>query len=330
MLILSDKAPENGESDKDFWAESLETDQPMGIFAIAGAAAAIISKPARKKSKATIRIKGGPGSGHFSHAGRPGQVGGSQPKGGSVGNRAPMPKANPDGTDTMSMYMYPDGTWTPERQALHDKIIAHFFQGKTPVETPTSYMMGGGPASGKSTLLSQGLVSLPENSVLAAGDEIKAMLPEYGDGANAPFVHEESSYLAKKIAAMAAASKYNVVVDGTGDGGIRSVTSKVEALKPYGQKVVGIYVTVDTETAVQRSRARAQQTGRYMPEAVLRENHRGVSAVFPWILSSGVFDNVRLYDTNGSSPKLILEGSGVNYTVYDQAAVMRFMNKARE
>lgn len=283
--------------------------------------------PPVKKKTAKLRLKGGAGSGHFQHAGRPGMVGGSAPGKGTGDFQGE--KANPDGKDTMEQYMNPDGTWTAERQALHDKIIAHFFQGKTPVDDPVSYMMGGGPASGKSTLLSLGLVNIPENSVLAAGDEIKAMLPEYDNGKQAPFVHEESSYLSKIIADKASDEGYNVILDGTGDGGIRSVSSKVEMMGGRGQEVVGIYVTVDTETAVQRSISRAKQTGRYMPESVLRENHRGVSAVFPWILSSAVFDRVELYDTNGDTPKLIVKGTGNDIQILDQGAYNKFLDKAR-
>jgi hypothetical protein len=67
MLIISKPEDVNGESDKDFWKSVLETDEPLGIFAVAGAAATQLQSVE----------KGGKGSGHFGHRGRPGQIGGS-------------------------------------------------------------------------------------------------------------------------------------------------------------------------------------------------------------------------------------------------------------
>lgn len=270
-----------------------------------------------------IRTKGGPGSGHFGHSGRSGKLGGSLPGKGGI----TYPKANPDGLDTLEQYQNPDGTWTEERQKLHNEMIAHFFEGKTPVDNPQSYMMGGGPASGKTTLLNSGLVNIPENAVLAAGDDIKAMLPEYENGANAPFVHEESAYLAKVVMEKASSENYNVIYDGTGDGGIRSLRSKVDKLSKNGQPVHGVYVTVDIDTAINRSLARANATGRYMPSSVLVANHKAVSNVFPEIIKSGGLASVRLYDTGGVSPVLIASASGSTLIVHDVTLYNDFLDK---
>lgn len=278
--------------------------------------------------KVTIRFKGGEGSGNYNHAGRPGEVGGSQPENGSTALSNDYPKANPDGKDTMEQYMNADGTWTKERQALHDKIKASFFEGKKPVDNPVSYMLGGGPAAGKSTLVNSGLISLPENMVLAAGDDIKAMLPEYDGGKQAHFVHEESSYLAKQIMQEASAKKYNVLMDGTGDGSPQGVASKIKQLSMAGQPVRGIYVTVDVETAVQRNIDRAKRTGRYLPESVLRENHAAVSAVFPTIAMSGLFQTVDLYDTSSGKAIRIAHAESKKLDVIDKTAWQKFLDKA--
>lgn len=259
--------------------------------------------------------KGGPGSGHFDHAGRPGKVGGSAPSKRVVSK---YPKSNPEGKDTFEQYRNADGTWTKEREALHNEIINHFFDGKTPVDDPTSYVLGGGPAAGKSTLLREQYGDLPENMVLANSDEIKEMLPEYGGGTNAPFVHEESSYLSKKIAYQAANNSYNVIMDGTGDGEIPSLKKKIKAMSPLGQQVIGIYVTVDVDTAVKRSMARAERSGRYVPESVIRFTHMMISRIYPEIISGDLYDNVNLYDTNGPEPKLIASEVGTNFTILDK------------
>ena len=277
--------------------------------------------------KVIIRFKGGEGSGNYNHAGRPGEVGGSQPD----NEATPLsnyPKANPDGKDTMEQYMNADGTWTKERQALHEKIIYSFFDGKKPVDNPTSYMLGGGPASGKSTLLRSGMVTLPENIVLANPDEVKTMLPEFENGKGSSFVHEESSYVAKQIIQRAASQKYNVVVDGTGDGGIDGLMKKVKTLSQAGAPVRGIYVTVDTDTAVARSLERAKNTGRWVPESFIRESHAAISAVFPTIAMSGVLDSVDLYDTNSGKAIRIAHAEGRKFTVDNAALWKRFIDKA--
>jgi len=276
------------------------------------------------ESKEYIVIKGGPGSGFHGHAGRPGQVGGS-----SSSNVFSGKMINPNGIDTQSQYMYENGNWTPERKALHQKIIDKFFYGRTPVENPTSYILGGGPASGKTTLLRSGLVDVPENSVLAAGDDIKALLPEY-ESKGAVFVHEESSYLSKLIAKKAASESYNVVMDGTGDSSLKSLASKVASMSSLGQSVEGIYVTVDVNTAIARSLERARMTGRYMPESVLRENHRLVSHIFPSLAESGMLARIRLFDTSYPSPKLVVSAIGANLTVHDVEDYRRFLYKANE
>ena len=277
------------------------------------------------------------------HKGIPGHRGGSLPGNATGGNTTAKvtvkkPKVylpyNTQGNDTYTKFRLPDGSWTPERQALHDEIKKKIFAGKTPVSTPVSYVLGGGTASGKSTLLKSGRVTLPENIVTVDADVIKGMLPEYSeslaknDVSAAAFVHEESSYLAKSIAAEAAANSYNVVLDGTGDNSIASISKKVESLRELGQSVMGIYVTSDVDVAIERSIARAIRTGRYVPESVIRFNHASVSNVFPKIIEKGLFDNLQLYDTSSGEVVLVGSGSRSKFKVIDPAAYARFLSKA--
>lgn len=241
--------------------------------------------------------------------------------------------ANPKGKDTEEQYRTPDGGWTPERKALHDQIVADFKKGKTPVDDPTSYMMGGGPAAGKSSLLKSGQVEIPENTVKVDSDEIKGMLPEYqsmlasGDSKAATFVHEESSYLSKRLAAESSREGYNVMLDGTGDNSIESLRSKVEMLRNRGQKVVGIYASVPTDVAVARSNDRAERTGRYVPEVFIRGTHASVSRVVPEAVREGLFDEVTVYDTTGRTPRKLLSSVGAKSTVHDQVGWDTFVAK---
>jgi predicted ABC-type ATPase len=258
-------------------------------------------------------------------AGQPG--GGRWASSGGVGGFRGEP-ANPDGKDTLEQYRNADGSWTPERQALHDRIKSTFFEGKTPVDNPQAWIMGGGPAAGKSSLLRKGLEKIPENHVLANSDEVKVLLPEYKTKGRqgAAFVHEESSYLAKQIAQEAADRGYNVLLDGTGDSRIEKLAKKVQMMGGKG-KVHGIYVTVDPDEAVRRSMKRAERTGRWVPESVIRGSHAGVSRVFPTAEHLDLFKSLRLYDNNGSSPRLIAEEVGGKLNVLDQAAYDDFLSK---
>jgi len=241
-------------------------------------------------------------------------------------------KANPVGKDTHDQYRRPDGSFTPERQALHNKIKEKILAGRTPVKDPVAYMMGGGPAAGKSSMLRSGGVKVPENTVLIDSDAIKAELPEYQemtaakDTNAATFVHEESSYLSKEILKEASSAKYNIMLDGTGDNGIKSLTAKIEMMRAGGQKVVGMYATCSTDDAVSRSMSRAEKTGRYVPEAFIREIHAAVSRVLPEAIKGGLYDEVQVYDTSGGL-NLIASAKGTSLTVHDAAGWKRFTDK---
>ena len=77
--------------------------------------------------------------------------------------------------DTLEKYTRPDGTLTPERAALHQRIISGILAGHKPQDHPVATFFGGGPAAGKSTALK----STHPDSAHIDPDEIKAQLPEY-------------------------------------------------------------------------------------------------------------------------------------------------------
>jgi predicted ABC-type ATPase len=233
----------------------------------------------------------------------------------------------PEGT--MGVFRRSDGSWDPERQKLHKKIIDSHFEGKKPVSDPQSFIMGGGPGAGKSFILRTGVGDIPDNHILANSDNIKAMLPEYDGGAGAPFVHEESSYLSKAVAKRAADEKYNIVMDGTGDNSLKNLTKKVKMMGGGERPVTGIYVTVDVETAVARSIARTRKTGRSVPEAVVRVIHASVSKVLPQAMKVGLFESVELYSSNFTPSKLIAKAVGSTITVLDSVAYNKFVEKGQ-
>lgn len=263
------------------------------------------------------------------------------PKGSEIGGRwiaagvAARKSAGLPPEDTMTRYMRSDGTWEPERQLLHDEIVAKYFEGKTPVSNPKAYLIGGAPASGKSTLIRSGELNMEENIIAADGDGIKLLLPEMQEGLEqgdlgiAAVVHEESSYLSKLIAKEAGAGGYNVYMDGTGDNSLTSLISKVDNLRAGGQFVEAIYVTIDVDTAVERAWARAAKTGRMVPEAIIRLAHASVSRVVPQAVAAGIFDKFSLWDTSFSPAQKIAEAWGSDLVILNQEAYNKFLEKGK-
>ena len=196
--------------------------------------------------------------------------------------------------------------------------------------------MGGGLASGKSTVINSGQVQLPQGHALIDPDEIKGQIPEYQagshlrDGKAAAYAHEESSDVAGKVRDTAMANKSHIVVDGTGDSGYAKMAAKVEAAKTKGYKAVAHYVTVDTDEAVRRAMARAAKTGRMVPESVIRGTHREVSRIVPEAIKNGLFHELAVYDTEsneGEPPVKIAEAHGTQLTVHHPERWQKFLDK---
>lgn len=261
------------------------------------------------------RELGGPGSGNFGHAGRPGKVGGSAPSPISQPSSA-YPIAFDNAMDTQQRFKV-GNRYTPERQALHEAIVAKHLEGTTPVEHPVATFLGGGMASGKSTILEQEKIG-GENTVQIDADKIREDLPEYretkmSDPMAATFVHEEASDITKLLMRRAADTKRNMLIDGGGDSSVEKLAQKANALRSAGHEVHGTYVSLPTDIAMQNMLRRAAITNRYVPETVLRTMHRQVSRVFPAAVQAGVFDTVQLFDTelfeNGrAQPRLVMRG----------------------
>ncbi len=242
-----------------------------------------------------------------------------------------------DTLDSQTYYKGATGHYDAARTALHEQMLAGIFAGKTPVDHPVVTILGGGPASGKSTIVDSGLLGIPANSVYVNPDDIKTQLPEYkamvdeGLGTKASaFVHEEGSEVSKIALGRAIAGKYNTVYDTTGDSSLKSVVGKVEAMRAAGATINADYVTCDTETAWQRALGREQATGRGVPESYLRATHASVSEIVPLGIDARLWDNFRLWDTNGSQPVLVASYADKGpLTIHDQAACDAFVAKAK-
>ena len=268
------------------------------------------------------------------------------------GYKAGVPESVTFGRETLTPehslwhHLVPDGRGgyepSEERAYLHQQIINQVTEGVPQSSDPTFYMLGGGPASGKSTFLKSGATDTPDkaNAVHVNADDIKAMLPENPRMVNggdadffnaASFSHEESSMLAKRVQDRAIENKQNIVLDGTGDSAINKLASKVESARQNGYKVNGVYVSVPTEVAWSRSVKRALGASkRYVPKAVVEETHRAVSGTLRQAVEGGLFDKISLWDNTGSAPKLVGSGSGNDFMISDSDAWQAFLAKENE
>lgn len=242
--------------------------------------------------------------------------------------------ANASGLDTQQRFKTEQG-YTHERTALHHAILGKMANGVKRSTQPTVFMTGGGPASGKGTLLKAGLIAEPENAMHIDADEIKKGLPEYRemtkskDIAAAGFAHEESADVSQMAIAHAAKNQFDAVYDSTGDSGLEKLAKKVNQMRAGGHRIVAHYVTVDVEEALRRAVERGKKTGRVVDPQVVRGIHAGVSSVLPQAINAGLFDEMTLWDTNEGTPRKVVSSIGKNLTVHDHGLWQAFIDKAK-
>jgi phage-related protein (TIGR01555 family) len=207
-------------------------------------------------------------------------------------------------------YMRPDGTWTPERQALHAQIINKFLSPSViaratpkPGTRPSFTMIGGRGGSGKSWFTKTGVVD--PNVFVLDNDAIKQQLPEY-QGWNAALLHEEASDLFDKIDARARALGLNVAHDAT----MRSIDhKKAAAYKAAGYDVHGLYMFVPPHVSAQRAINRFMgPEGRYVPPSYIlgsTTNESSFDAMKPQFGNWQIFRN----DVEGAEPTLVAQSA---------------------
>ena len=219
-----------------------------------------------------------------------------------------------------------------ERSVLHDRIVMDILAPYKASQNPTYTMLGGGPASGKTTALGRIAGFGDKNVAKIDPDAIKGMIPEYrrmvaaGDKSAAAFVHEESSYIAKRVQQAAFERRVNVALDGTGNGSIDGLVAKMSAAQANGYQVRAYYATISVDEAIIRSTARAARSGREVPIEKITKTHASVSKVFP--TAARLSDEIELYDTTTRTPRLIARGRGGILEVLDEEAYKAFLEKA--
>lgn len=193
---------------------------------------------------------------------------------------------------TNKMYTNISGTYTENRRILHSKIINHLLKKAGPSSSsirPQAYLLGGGTASGKTTILQrvikpklhkQGITALIINA-----DQIKKYIPEYVKLQKkypleaAQLVHKESRDIASQLLAQAVEQKRHFVLESTFASAKRS-EKLIEWLKNSGYYLHLYIADVPVEQAIRRSDKRGKRTGRFVPHAVIRKTHRLVPRTF--------------------------------------------------
>jgi len=170
-----------------------------------------------------------------------------------------------------------DGSWTPERQALHKSIIDEFFtrekvDAARPEDgkAPTFTVLGGRGGSGKSWF--EGHVYDPGRAIVLDPDHIKAKLPEF-EGWNAAQVHEESSEIADEITRVAQENGLNLVHDATMKSPEKA-KALVQGFKERGYRVEAHYMHLPRQEAAKRAVGRFlnPDSGRYVPPSIVLGN----------------------------------------------------------
>ena len=236
--------------------------------------------------------------------------------------------------DTLKLYSDKAGNFNEERVAFQKQIVdKEISKGST--NLGTTFFLGGAPATGKSSLETSGQVVYPDGILKIDPDGIKKELPEYNKMLEtknfkaASKVHEESSKLSKDIIKNAVSKKYDAVVDAVGDGSYQSVVDKVQMQRDAGKNVIAHYVTTDVKTSLDRAKERAIKSGRYVPPKYIKEMHKEISTIFPKLAANNIFNELHLYDNNGTTPKLIYSKANGKETIYDSSSYKKFLDKSK-
>lgn len=238
------------------------------------------------------------------------------------------------GKDSLAAHTGPDGKLDPQRQALHEAILGRIIGGHKRQAHPRALFLGGGPASGKTTVMRDP----PPDAAQIACDDIKSDLPEYPEMVAAhdvmagEYVQEESKHLKEQALLRAGDAQVNVLLDSTGDTSYNLMASEIAELRRRGYLVEGKYVTVDADEAVRRSMARARSSGRMVPEATIRAMHASVTRIFAQLVAHDDYDAAELWDNNvpqGAEARLVgRKLPGGRWEVLDRALWERFLAKA--
>jgi predicted ABC-type ATPase len=175
---------------------------------------------------------------------------------------------------TKDFHVNERGDYTEDRKRLHKKIIDSFKKDLMCIDSkdPIAILMGGSPASGKSTFLRKYAPYLLKEEILRVdADEIRAKLPEY-KGYNASQTQAETKDIVNTLLSdrtIGIPCKYDIIYDGTMNSA-KSYIPLIELLKSLGYKIFIVYIDkVPKEVVEKRALERYQKSGRFVPMEVI-------------------------------------------------------------
>lgn len=176
---------------------------------------------------------------------------------------------------TKSIY-YNESTqkYTPKRQKLHREIIDEFKDDLICVESdePIAILMGGSPASGKSTFLRKYAPYLLSEELLRIdADEVRSKLPEY-EGWNASQTHLETKDIVNTLLSdrtIGLPCEFDLIYDGTMNN-TKSYLPLIDLLRKLNYKIFVVYIdNVPKDVIVKRALERYKKSGRFVPLEVI-------------------------------------------------------------
>jgi hypothetical protein len=180
--------------------------------------------------------------------------------------------------------------WSRERNRIQGEIVADLYERAREVPCDGHAIIAGGlGGAGKSTVLSSHAGIDLSRYLTINPDDIKEEMAMRGliphvEGLSpmeaSELVHEESSFIAKRLALRATADQKNVIWDITMSS-LDSTERRVDNLRGAGYSVDGVFVDIPVETSVRRAESRHRtgheeyragigQGGRYVPPEVIR------------------------------------------------------------
>ena len=164
--------------------------------------------------------------------------------------------------------------YSPSRRELHKKIINSFTDELICIQQdePIAILMGGSPASGKSSFLRKYAPYLLKEELLRIdADEVRSMLPEY-EGWNASQTHLETKDIVNTLLSdrtIGIPCEFDLIYDGTMNN-TKSYKPLIQLLKELGYRIFVVYIdNVPYEVIKKRALERYKKSGRFVPMEVI-------------------------------------------------------------
>ena len=223
------------------------------------------------------------------------------------------------------------GKWNLDREKLHNEIVAKILSPEKirackpeNGEKPKFIMFGGRGGSGKSWFTDKKRAADENRKVMFDSDKflvldadaLKEYIPEY-EGWNAGEVHEESSYLNKKLKDRAMSLGLNIIIDGTMNYNPKKpdkVRNEMLAAKEKGYSLEAHYMFLPLQDSCVRAFSRfktkkGDYSGRLVPTDIMlnmQDNEKSFDSV------KDIVDDWSFRDNRGNSGPKLVSKKGLN------------------